>query len=228
MDFVVVGFGLGALAILLGVLMHGWLARRWERIAARAVAPDDRAAALAVAGWRRDAGQALSTAGSALLIATVGALAGGLHDQTGALLITTTATVAALGLLLWGYLYRLRHPAPPERRSRTAAASLPPASARLALPVLGDDTFAAGRLNGSRNGGDHPLDEAEVRVVALDETPAEREDVPSEIADVAPDPDQDLVANAPERDAEPAADEHAVVALAPPVRAAAPDDDDPE
>jgi hypothetical protein len=57
-----------------------------------------------------------------MLLVTVAALAGSLDDRTGAFLVTTTATVAAVGILLAGYLQRARNPVPPRRRTRTAPA----------------------------------------------------------------------------------------------------------
>jgi hypothetical protein len=120
-DFVVVGLGLGTLAILAGVLLLGWMAGRWERSAARATTPEDAAHDRAMAAGRRGAGQAFVGAGVAVLIATIGALAGSLDDQTGAFFVTTTATVAALGLLVWAHLFRTRNPLPPRRRVRTVA-----------------------------------------------------------------------------------------------------------
>lgn len=136
-DFVVVGLGLGALALLGGVCLFGW-AGRWERDANRATTRQDAVHFSAMATWRRDAGQALLGAGSAILLATIGALAGSLTDQTGAFLVTTTATVAALGLLLWAYLYRSRHPIPPRaaRLSGTETTPVAPADTpeRVARP----------------------------------------------------------------------------------------------
>ena len=121
MDFVVVGFGLGALGVLLGVVMLGWLAPRSQRAAARVSAPDDAARHRAVAAEHRGTGQAFLYAGGAMLLATVAGLVGSLDDRTGAFLVTTTATVAAVGILLAGYLQRARNPVPPRRRTRSAA-----------------------------------------------------------------------------------------------------------
>jgi hypothetical protein len=222
-DFVVVGFGLGALAILIGVLMHGWLARRWQRSAARAATEDDRAADLATAAWRRDSGQALLTSGSALLIATVGALAGGLNDRIGAFFVTTTATVAALGLLLWGFLYRARHPAPPPRRARATGPSETQAdamSARVALPTLSAAVaLAPPGLNGSHNGTDDALDTADVRVVPLDAVADSVDDADAPQHAMETDADADPVE--PPDAAEPQENEPAVV-LAPVARQAEP------
>ena len=123
MDFVVVGFGLGALGVLLGVVMLGWLAPRSQRAAARASSPDDAARCQAVAAEHRGTGQAFLYAGGAMLLATVGALVGSLDDRTGAFLVATTATVAAVGILLAGYLQRARNPVPPRRRTHSAPAA---------------------------------------------------------------------------------------------------------
>jgi hypothetical protein len=134
-DFVVVGFGLGALGILLGVVMLGWLAPRSQRAATRVSSPDDAARCRANAAEHRGTGQALLYAGGAMLLATVAGLVGSLDDRTGALLVTTTATVAAVGILLAGYLQRVRNPTPPRRRPRP----VPAASASLATtPRPGD------------------------------------------------------------------------------------------
>lgn len=123
MDFVVVGFGLGALGLLLGVVMLGWLAPRSRRAAARVSSPDDAARWQAIAAEHHATGQALLYSGGAILLATLAALAGSLDDRTGAFLVTTTATVAATGILLAGYLQRTRNPAPPRRRGRSAPAA---------------------------------------------------------------------------------------------------------
>jgi hypothetical protein len=120
-DFVVVGFGFGALGVLLGVVMLGWLAPRSQRAAARVSAPDAAARHRAVAAEHRVNGQAFLYAGGAMLLATVAGLVGSLDDRTGAFLVTTTATVAAVGILLGGYLQRARSPVPLRRRTRSAA-----------------------------------------------------------------------------------------------------------
>ena len=122
-DFVVVGFGLGALGVLLGVVMLGWLAPRWQRAAARLSSPDDAARCQALAAEHRGTGQAFLYSGGAMLLATVAGLAGSLDDRTGAFLVTTTATVATVGILLAGYLQRARNPVPPRRRTRSAPAA---------------------------------------------------------------------------------------------------------
>lgn len=119
-DFVVVGLGLGALGVLCGVIILGWVAARWERSAARAASTEAAAYGLAAAADRRDVGQACLYAGGAILLATIGALAGSLDDRTGAFLVATTATVAAAGFLLWRYLHRSQRPLPARRRAAPA------------------------------------------------------------------------------------------------------------
>ena len=126
MDFVVVGFGLGALGVLLGVVMLGRLAPRSQRAAARASSAADAARYRAVAAEHYGTGQAFLYAGGAMLLATVAGLLGSLDDRTGAFLVATTATVAAIGILLGGYLQRARNPVPPRRRTRSAPAASAP------------------------------------------------------------------------------------------------------
>ena len=135
MDFVVVGFGLGALGLLLGVVMLGWLAPRSRRAAARASSRDDAVRWQAIAAEHHATGQALLYSGGTILLATLAALASSLDDRTGALLVTTTATVAAIGILLAGYLQRARNPVPPRR-----ARSAPVASATMVTAPSSDDT----------------------------------------------------------------------------------------
>lgn len=135
MDFVVVGFGLGALGVLLGVVMLGWLEPRSRRAAALVSSPDDATRHRALAAERHGTGQAFLYAGGALLLATVAGLVGSLDDRTGAFLVTTTATVGAIGILFVGYLQRVRNPVPARRRTR----STPVASSSLvAAPPLAD------------------------------------------------------------------------------------------
>ena len=136
MDFVVVGFGLGAIGVLLGVVMLGWLAPRSRQAAVRVSAPDDAARHRALAAERHGTGQAFLYAGGAMLLATVAGLVGSLDDRTGAFLVTTTATVAAIGILLVGYLQRTRNPMPARRRTHSA----PVASASIVTAPPSADT----------------------------------------------------------------------------------------
>jgi hypothetical protein len=116
LDFVVVGLTLGALAVLAGVVLLGWESGRWQRSATRADSSAEAARFLAIAADRRSTGEALLYAGAAVILATVGALAGSLDDRTGAFFVVTTVTVAAAGILLRAYLHRSRHPIPATPR----------------------------------------------------------------------------------------------------------------
>lgn len=126
MDFLVVGLGLGALAILGGIVMVTLIAWRSERAARRATRLEDQRYHVASAAARNAAGQALIAAGAMILLATVGAIAGSLDDRTGSLLVATTATVAAIGLVVRDFLYRARNPMP--RRPRTRPLETPVAT----------------------------------------------------------------------------------------------------
>jgi hypothetical protein len=148
-DFVVVGFGLGALGVLLGVVMLGWLAPRSQQAAARVSSPDDAARHRALAAERHGTGQAFLYAGGTMLLATVAGLVGSLDDRTGAFLVTTTATVAAIGILLMGYLQRTRNPMPARRRTRSAPAAS--ASIVTASPPADTSSFLAAEPPGVRD-----------------------------------------------------------------------------
>jgi hypothetical protein len=138
LDFVVVGLTLGALAVLAGVVLLGWETSRWQRSAARADSSAAAARFLAIAADRRSTGEALLHAGSAIILATVGALAGSLDDRTGAFFVVTTVTVAAAGILLRAYLHRTRHPIPATPR-RAVRAVPPPRPTTSEVSVLFSD-----------------------------------------------------------------------------------------
>ncbi|MCA9877326.1 MAG: hypothetical protein KC442_06080 [Thermomicrobiales bacterium] len=131
MDFVVIGLGLGALALLAGLALLCLTAPRWARRAAAATHPADATYARAVGAERQATGQSLLAVGGVLLLTTVGGVSAGVDDKAGAFLLSSVATVAALGLIGWDALYRRQHPRPPQRRpapppaSREAAAPLP-------------------------------------------------------------------------------------------------------
>jgi hypothetical protein len=151
------------------VILGGLVAGRCERAVARTADPAVAAYERANAAEYRGAGQAFLAAGGAVALATVGGLAGALDDRTGALLVATTATVAALGILLWGYLYRSRNPMPPRPRRHAAPvamtgnlatdSALPTASPPMAGPVLArmDDAIA-------------PADDGEAAATQADES----------------------------------------------------------
>ena len=112
MDFVVVGFGLGALAVLLGLGVRDlgpWMRRvrqgrvlTWPEIAQR------------VAWGRRcrAGGLVVALAGGAIWLATLVALAAGAGDRTGLAMVLATVSLAAGGVFAWAIAYaRANHPA---------------------------------------------------------------------------------------------------------------------
>lgn len=136
MDFLVVGLGLGALSILSGITMVTLVVWRWQRATQRATLPEEQRYFVACAASRNAAGQALIAAGAAILLATIGAVAGSLDDRTGSLLVATTATVAALGLIVRDFLYRSRNPMPRRPRSRALEAPVAATPTRTAPLVI--------------------------------------------------------------------------------------------
>ena len=167
MDFLVVGLGLGALAILGGIVMVTFLAWRAERAAQRATRSDEQQYHAAVVASRNAAGQALIAAGAVILLATVGAVAGSLDDRTGSLLVATTATVAAIGLVVRDFLYRARYPMPRRPRARPLETPLTDSPARTAplpaVPVAVAPVAVA--TAGERQESETELDEAFVELV---------------------------------------------------------------
>ena len=132
MDFVVIGLGLSALALLTGLALLCMVAPRWSR-RSRAVQPADAAYARALAGTRHALGQGFLCVGAVLLLATLGGISAGLADKAGAYLIAAMTTVAALGLFGWDILYRRQHPVPHRRRAAPARAKSAVAEASSAL-----------------------------------------------------------------------------------------------
>jgi hypothetical protein len=180
LDFVVVGLTLGALAVLAGVVLLGWETSRWQRSAARADSSAAAARFLAIAADRRSTGEALLYAGAAIILATVGALAGSLDDRTGAFFVVTTVTVAAAGILLRAYLHRTRHPIPvtPRRVPRPVP---PPRPATSEISTLFTEP--------SRS---------DVEAIELDPAVADQVDEAADVAGTtAPEPTDDAIETEP-------------------------------
>ncbi|HEU0114760.1 MAG TPA: hypothetical protein VFQ80_08785 [Thermomicrobiales bacterium] len=119
MDFVVVGFGIGSICILAGLVLRdapGWWARRPGR---RPEADDLRTARLG-----RALGNVILVGGIALAVVTLAALFTGLSDGAGALLVASAVTVVAIGLVAWAMRWRRRYP-PPSRHVGDVAAPPP-------------------------------------------------------------------------------------------------------
>jgi hypothetical protein len=167
----------GALAVLAGVVLLGWQTGRWQRSAAGAVSPDEAVRSLAIAADRRSTGEALLYAGAAIVLATVGALAGSLDDRTGAFFVVTTTTVAAFGILVRAYLHRVRHPIPAA--PRRAARPLPTVSeaAAVASAPLADTLLIEADPAEDVDTAMEAIDiAAESAVAELDEAPGEEHD----------------------------------------------------
>jgi hypothetical protein len=133
-DFVVIGLGLSALALLTGLALLCLVAPHWFRKAG-AAHPGDAAYARAQAGARRALGQGFLCGGAILLLSTLGGISAGLSDKSGAYLIASMATLVSLGLYGWDLLYRRQHPIPARRRPARATRVEP--EARSAQPTAG-------------------------------------------------------------------------------------------
>jgi hypothetical protein len=133
-DFVVIGLGLSALALLTALTLLCMVAPRWSR-KSHAVQPADAAYARALGGERHALGQGFLCVGAVLLLATLGGISAGLADKAGAYLIAAITTVAALGLFGWDLLYRRQHPVP--RRRRVAPTKTQTAAAEASTPLPG-------------------------------------------------------------------------------------------
>lgn len=151
MDFVVIGLGLSALALLTGLSLLCVVAPRWLRKTRQAAQPAESPYAQAMAGERAALGQAFLCVGAVLLLATLGGISAGLADKAGAYLIAAVTTVAALCLWGWDLLYRHQHPIPVRRREprpQAKPAILEPGEVGLAadLGTLAATTMARRRV----------------------------------------------------------------------------------
>jgi hypothetical protein len=127
-DFVVVGLGVGALAILLGLTIREVGSRWWSIQPDAPLSSPEQARRLAIGRAGRSGGTVLSLAGTFILIATIAAIALNLPDRTGAIVVMAVVTIAVLGTVVWGAVYARRsHPrsAHRTRRPRPAAEPLP-------------------------------------------------------------------------------------------------------
>lgn len=182
MDFVVVGLGVGALAILLGLMSREAGSRWWPLRRDQPLAPAEQARRLAIGRAGRAGGLVLCLAGGAIIIATLIALGLNLSDQAGAILVMATISVTVFAGVAWAALYVARYhprplPRPPGRRAASpswtdeASSSLPGTSDVAVNPLTA--------LPGASGAGDREL---EAPVAA--EPPDDAERVISE-ADVA-------------------------------------------
>ncbi|HEU5432374.1 MAG TPA: hypothetical protein VFU81_11970 [Thermomicrobiales bacterium] len=128
MDFVVVGFGIGSICILAGLVLRdapSW----WSRLPGRrpATADDARTARLC-----RALGNVLLVCGIVLSAVTLIVLFTGFSDGVGALLVASVVTIIAIAIVAWAMYWRQRNP--PSRRP-VAAAALTAAPLPLAVAI---------------------------------------------------------------------------------------------
>jgi len=118
-DFVVVGLGLGAIGVLLGLALRDLAPRAWPVRSARELGRAEVARRVAWARPLRAAGRVLALAGLLLWVVTLAALAGGANDRAGAILVMAALTLLIAAALAWGALYARRyHPRPARRGPR--------------------------------------------------------------------------------------------------------------
>jgi len=119
-DFVVVGFGFGALSVLLGFLLRD-LVPWWFRMSGSRPMPEPvvrRRVAHGRAG--RAGGAVLATAGALLALITLVTLLLNARDRTGLEVVFGALAVALLVILAWGFTYVQRfHSRPRGYRART-------------------------------------------------------------------------------------------------------------
>jgi len=125
-DFVVVGFGFGALSVLLGFLLRD-LVPWWFRVSGSRQMPEPvvrRRVAHARAG--RAGGGVLATAGALLALVTLITLILNASDRTGLEVVFAALAVALLAILAWAFTYVQRfHSRPRSYRAQTPARRRP-------------------------------------------------------------------------------------------------------
>lgn len=192
MDFVVVGLGVGALAILLGLTSREAGPRWWPLCRDQPLSPSERARRLAIGRAGRAGGLVLCLAGSAIVVVTIIGLGLSLSDQAGAILVMATISATVLGGVAWATLYVARyHPRPLPRAPgrRPARESEPdeapptlagPIDASLSRPGA---TGWADRLDIARAESEADSETSEPAALATDPAaapPADNEGLPAE------------------------------------------------
>lgn len=154
MDFVVVGFGIGAVLVLLGLAARdiGPRLRHIDRL--RAVPSDLLGRRVAWGRVCRTGGRLLALAGTSLCLLTVGAVVGRLSDRRGSMLVLGGLVVVTIAMVAWSMVYAGRYHPRPVRR---------PAPARPAWSKV-PTRRAAGEAVGRRHG--RAFDEAPAPIPA--------------------------------------------------------------
>ncbi len=113
MDFVVVGLGLGALGVLLGLTLRDAAAWRWRVRADRTLAAGEVAARVAAARACRAGGRLLALGGAGVCLTTLLAILFRVSDRAGAALVLALLIVVTAGAIAWSAVYAHRyHPRP--------------------------------------------------------------------------------------------------------------------
>ena len=111
MDFVVVGFGLGGLSVLLGLGLRDLMPWFWRVRAERERIPSEVARRVARGRGSRAGGLVVALSGGAICFVTLLLLLAGVGDRTGLLIVSATVTFGALTAAGWLYAYiRFAHP----------------------------------------------------------------------------------------------------------------------
>ena len=122
-DFVVVGFGVGALGVLLGLLARDAGSWHWPRPAAGDASTASIARRIAAGRASRAGGRVLALGGAVTCLATLLALLLRLSDRAGALLVLAALVLATAGAIVWAAVYSHRyHPRPLKAGASRAAA----------------------------------------------------------------------------------------------------------
>ncbi len=175
-----VGLGVGALAILLGLTMRD-AAARWRPVRPDQPLPPARIARrMAIGRAGRAGGLVLCLAGAAIAVVTLIALVLGLSDRVGAILVMVVISVAVLGGIAWGITYTHRyHPRPlpvaPGRRPLPTPPAETPASLTATIDAAVGQHGPAAPAE-----ADDPADQPEVPPASADAPADEPADAPDE------------------------------------------------
>ena len=122
-DFVVVGFGLGALGVLLGLTLRDAASWRWRIRSDRQLAAPELVRRVAIGRACRAGGRVLAVAGGSACLATLLGLLLRLSDRAGAALVLVLLLLVTAGAIAWSAVYAHRYHPRPARVRLTARAA---------------------------------------------------------------------------------------------------------
>ena len=123
MDFVVVGFGLGALGVLLGLALRDAALWRWRVRPDRQLPATELVRRVAIGRACRAGGRVLAVGGGSACLATLLGLLLRLSDRAGAALVLALLLLVTAGAIAWSALYAHRYHPRPARVRLTARAA---------------------------------------------------------------------------------------------------------